>query len=413
MTMDDIVAIEDVEVARERVVDITHETPLDPSTTLANLSGAQDVRLKLENMQRTGSFKARGAYNKLSQLCSESQERGVVTISSGNHAQGVAYAAGQLGIDATVVMPTFTPAAKIEATKGYGADVVIHGETYQELYDRAIALVDRESLTFIHPFDDPEIIAGQGTVGLELVETFPDIDTVLVAVGGGGLISGVATAVESRTDARIVGVETEGSSHAERSLNRGAVKPRSDIDTIAEGIAAGRLGENTLQIIRERVNDLVTVEDGVVSEAVTLLAERANIVTEAAGAATTAALLSGAVDVTDENVVLVVSGGNVDITEFGELTELGLANRGRYVRARLALANWPASLGTVAKTVEESAAELDDVRRESLTPDVAPTRRPVTVALSGTGHGHLRSVLDALAERNAVTVVSSTLDDGI
>ncbi|MFB6221142.1 MAG: threonine/serine dehydratase, partial [Halolamina sp.] len=401
----------DVEAAAERVAPVTHRTPLDPSTTFAERSGATEVRLKLENMQRTGSFKARGAYNKLAQLPEAEREAGVVTISAGNHAQGVAYAAREFGVDATVVMPTFTPAAKVEATRGYGATVELHGTEYQEFYDRAMELVEAEDRTFLHPFDDPAVIAGQGTVGLEIVEAFPEVDTVVTPVGGGGLVSGVATAVTAETDARVVGVETVGSAHAKRSLERGGVEPREDLDTIAEGIAAGRLGERTLRIIDEKVDELVEVEEDAVTAAMALLAERANTVAEAAAATPTAALLSGHIDAAGENVALLVSGGNVDLTEFGDLTTLGLESLDRYVHARLALTGWPDPVGDVTETVEEHGAELDVLRPEPPEAGLGVNRRPVAIAVAGTGPDHLRAVLSDLDSLAGVTVVGSDLAD--
>ncbi len=409
--MSDLPTVADIETAAERVAPVTHRTPLDPSTTFTRRSGAAEVRLKLENMQRTGSFKARGAYNKLSQLPAEEREAGVVTISAGNHAQGVAYAAREFGVDATVVMPTFTPAAKVEATRGYGATVELHGTEYQEFYDRAMELVEEEGLTFLHPFDDPAVIAGQGTVGLELVEAFPEVDTVVTPVGGGGLISGVATAVTAKTDARVIGVETTGSAHAKRSLEHGEVEPREALDTIAEGIAAGRLGPRTLRIIDETVDELVEVEEGAVTAAMAMLAERANTVAEAAAATPTAALLDGKFDATGENVALLVSGGNVDLTAFGELTKLGLASLDRYTHARLALANWPEPVGRVTDTVEHHGAELDLLSPEPPTADLGANCRPVSIAIAGTGPDHLRAVLESLDSEAGITVVWSDVAD--
>jgi threonine dehydratase len=410
--MTDLPTVADVEAAAERVAPVTHRTPLDPSTTFAERSDAAEVHLKLENMQRTGSFKARGAYNKLAQMPESERESGVVTISAGNHAQGVAYAAREFGVDATVVMPTFTPAAKVEATRGYGATVELHGTEYEEFYDRAMELVEAEGLTFLHPFDDAAVIAGQGTVGLEIAEALPDVDTVVTPVGGGGLVSGVATAITAKTDARVVGVETEGSAHATHSLERGSVEPREDLDTIAEGIAAGRLGERTLRIIDEHVDGLVEVDETAVTAAMALLAERANTVAEAAAATPTAALLDGEIDAAGETVALLVSGGNVDLTEFGDLTTLGLESLDRYTRARLALADWPEPVGAVTEAVEDHGAELDTLRAEPHTAALGGNRRPVSIAIAGTGPEHLRSVLASLDALAGVTVVSSELAEG-
>lgn len=407
---DQIVSLNDVEAAQDRIEDVAHRTPLDISNTFARLTGANEIRLKLENMQRTGAYKIRGAYNKISQLSKEDLENGVIASSAGNHAQGVAFAAQTLGVDATIVMPEVTPAAKIEATRGYGAEVIIHGNIYERAYERALELAEEKDLTFVHPFDDPDIIAGQGTIGLEVYDQFPEVDTMLVAVGGGGLISGIATALKSRNpNVRIVGVQTEGCAHVNRSLEQGEVFEREEIDTITEGIAASRLGENTFQLVNERVDEVVEVDDEAVTKALALLTERAKTVSEAAGAVPIAALLDGAVDVSDENVVALVSGGNIDITELGELTRTGLMHLDRYARVRLALADWPTSLGTVGEIVEEVGAELDDVRREPLTPDVDVNRHILTAGIEGADADHLGEVLTALDDHEHIQIVDSSL----
>lgn len=401
-----IVSLEDVIAARERVEDVAHETPLDRSNTFARMTGANEVRLKLENMQRTGAYKLRGAYNKVSQLPEAELANGVIASSAGNHAQGTAFAAQKLGVDSTIVMPEITPASKIEATRGYGAEVVIHGAIYERAYEHALELAEERGLTFIHPFDDPDVIAGQGTIGLEVYEAFPEVDTMLVAVGGGGLISGIATVLKTKNpDIRVVGVQTEGCAHVNRSLARGEIYERDGIDTITEGIAASRLGANTFELVRERVDEVVEVDDATVTEALALLTERAKTVSEAAGAVPVAALLDGAVDVTGENVVALVSGGNINLIDLGELTRTGLMHLNRYARVRLALESWPESLGAVGEIVERTGAELDDLRREPLTPDVEANRHLLTVGIEGSGRDHLEAILDALGGHRDVTVV--------
>lgn len=407
---EDVVSLADVEAARERVRGVAHQTPLDVSNTFAHMTGADEVRLKLENLQRTGAYKLRGAYNKMSQLPDEDLEKGVIASSAGNHAQGVAFAAKTLGVDATIVMPEVTPAAKIEATRGYDAKVVIHGDIYERAYEHALELAEERDLTFVHPFDDPDIIAGQGTIGLEVYEEFPEIDTMLVAVGGGGLISGIATALKSKNpDVRVIGVQTEGTAHVSRSLSQGTIYERKNIDTITEGIAASRLGENTFELINERVDEIVEVDDDAVTQALALLTERAKTVSEAAGAVPTAALLDGAVAVKGENVVSLISGGNINVTELGELTRTGLMHLDRYTRTRLALSNWPASLGAIGDVVTATGAELDDVRREPLSPDVAANRHLVTVGIEGTGTEHLNEVLTSLDDHDHIEVVDENL----
>ncbi|WP_224450621.1 threonine ammonia-lyase [Haloprofundus salilacus] len=408
---DEVVTTADVEAAAERLADVVHRTPLDGSTTFAERSGAAAVGLKLENVQRTGSFKIRGAYNAMAQLPEEARERGVVAASAGNHAQGVALAGQLLKIDATIVVPEVTPAAKIEATRGYGADVVVEGRDYERSYEHALELADEESREFVHPFDDERVIAGQGTVGLELVEQDPDVDTVLVSIGGGGLVSGIATAVKAHDpDIRVVGVQPEGAAHAKPSLERDKIHVLSEVDTVAEGIADARLLVKTFAVVRERVDDVVAVSDADLAVATALLAERAKTVAEAAGAAPVAALLSGAVDVKGERVAAVVSGGNTNLTDHAELSRVGLERLGRYTEARLELAGWPTVLGDVTETVEEQGAELNALERVRPMAVDDLNRTPVRVGVEGSGPDHLRDVLAALDALDDVSVVRHSLD---
>lgn len=408
---DSIVSIEDVEAANERVTEVVHRTPFDSSRTFASRSGADAVGLKLENMQRTGSFKIRGAYNAMAQLPRETRESGVIAASAGNHAQGVALAGQLLDVATTIVVPEVTPAAKIEATRGYGADVIVEGDIYERSYEHALERAESEDLEFIHPFNDEDIIAGQGTIGLELIEHDPDLDTVLVSIGGGGLISGVATVLkEHDPDVRIVGVQPEGAHHAKPSLERDEIYELSDVDTVAEGIADTRLLEKTFAVMRERVDDVVAVSDVELSVAVTLLAERAKTVAETAGAAPVAALLSDAVDVQGERVAAVVSGGNTNLTEHAEHTRTGLMTLDRYVEMRLELAGWPSALATVVDTVERQGGEIDVLERARRTAGDAPNRTPITVGIEGSGREHLREIIETLAEREQITVSETTLE---
>ncbi|NHN49476.1 threonine ammonia-lyase [Halostella sp. JP-L12] len=406
-----VVTYEDVHDARERVADVVHRTPLDRSTTFAEMTGADAVGLKLENAQRTGSFKIRGAYNAMAQLSPAERERGVVAASAGNHAQGVALAGDLLGIDATVVVPEVTPAAKIDAARGYGAEVVVEGDIYERSYEHALDLADREGLVFVHPFDDARIIAGQGTVGVELLEQFPELDTALVAIGGGGLIAGIATVLKAHDpEVRVVGVQPEGALHAKPSLAEDRIRELPDVDTVAEGIADTRLLERTFAVLRERVDAVVGVTDREMAVAVALLAERAKTVAEPAGAAPVAAALSGAVNVEGESVACVVSGGNVNLTDHAELSRVGLLALDRYVEARLALTDWPSALGDVADAVASRGGELDAVERVGPSAGDHPNRTPVSIGVEGSGPDHLSAVLDALDALDGVSVVSSALD---
>ncbi|WP_254761764.1 threonine ammonia-lyase [Natrinema marinum] len=401
----------DIEAARERIADVVHRTPLDTSRTFAEMSGAASVGLKLENVQRTGSFKIRGAYNTMAQLSPAEREAGVIASSAGNHAQGVALAGQLLDIETTIVVPEVTPAAKIEATRGYGAEVVVEGDIYERSYEYATERADETGETFVHPFDDEAIVAGQGTVGLELREQYPEIDTVLVSIGGGGLISGIGTALKAREpDVRVIGVQPEGAAHAKPSLEAGEIRELPDVDTVAEGIADTRLLETTFAIAREVVDDVVSVSDREIAAAVTLLAERAKTVAESAGAAPLAAALSDELELGGEHVGVVISGGNVNLTEHAELTRAGLHELERYAEARLAVAGWPTTVGDVVETVESEGAELDVLERARRTSVDEPNRVPVTVGLEGSGPAHLEGVLEALAGLEGVSVVERSLE---
>ncbi len=307
----DRVALQDVRRAHEAVRPHLHRTPLVRSETLDRLTGHQ-IHLKLENLQKTGSFKPRGALNHLSALSSEVRSRGVVTISAGNHAQGVAYAARVLGIPATVVMPAGASRAKAEAARGYGAEVILHGDV-AAAFQKVHELERERGLHFVHPFDDPRIIAGQATVGLEILEDLPDVDAVSVGIGGGGLISGVALAVkEIRPAARLIGVEPVGADTMFRSRREGKPARLDRVETIADGLGAPFAGQLNFEIVQRTVDDLVLVTDAEILEAMRVLLERCKTLAEPAGAASLACLLTGKVSLpAGSRVCCVVSGGNI------------------------------------------------------------------------------------------------------
>jgi threonine dehydratase len=304
-------ALRDVEDAARRIADRIHRTPTLASQTLSAMAGVP-VWLKAENLQKTGSFKARGATNAIRRLDAEARRRGVVTISAGNHAQAVAYAATAEGVRCVVVMPANAVQAKVDATRAHGADVVLHGTTH-EAFARYEALQQEQGLIPVHPFDAPDVIAGQGTVGLEIAEAVPDAATVIVPIGGGGLISGIAVALRGlarRT--RIVGVEPRGSAAMHSALSAGHPVRIERLDSIADGLGAPAVSERTLSIVGRLVDDVVLVSDGQIVEAMRLLLERMKLVVEPAGAAGLAALMAGAARPTGPTVV-VLSGGNVDL----------------------------------------------------------------------------------------------------
>lgn len=314
-----MIGIQDIRAAQQHLQGRVHRTPLLGSRTLGERIGAS-LHLKVEAFQRTGSFKVRGVLNRLRQLTPEERTRGLVTVSAGNHAQAVAYAAAIEGIRATVVMPEHAVQAKVEASRGYGADVVLHGDVFAA-FEKMEQLRRERGLTLVHPFDDPQVIAGQGTVGLEICEDLPDVDYVIVPIGGGGLIGGVAAAVRAlRPAARIIGVEPVGSAAMTRGLEAGEPVRLERSDTIADGLGAPMTGHNALAHTRAFVDDVVLVTDDQIADALRTLLERCKLLVEPAGAAAVAALLAGAVAVRPgAHVVAVLSGGNIDLQRLRSL----------------------------------------------------------------------------------------------
>lgn len=311
-----LVTLEDVLEASEVIVGRVHRTPVLGSTYLGEQAGVR-LLFKCENLQRTGSFKVRGVLNTLHRLSPDERKRGVVTLSAGNHAQALAWGAREYGISAVVVMPAAAPRSKVEGTRTYGGEVIL---TEGDLLETCLSLQRERDLTLVHPFDDPRIIAGQGTVGLEILADVPDVDVVVVSVGGGGLISGIATAIKAkRPEAKVVGVEPEGSAVMKKSLERGEPIALEKRETIADGLNSPFAGRHTLAHIRERVDDMVLVPDSAIADALRLFLERVKLLAEPAGAAALAGLLSGAFEVgPGATVVCVVSGGNVDMARLKE-----------------------------------------------------------------------------------------------
>lgn len=312
--MDDLTpSLDDIRDAHERVREAVHRTPMLSSRLLSEAAG-RPVRMKAEHLQKTGSFKVRGTLNVMLQLPEDARRRGVTTISAGNHAQAVAWAARRADVPARVVMPESAPRSKVEASRAYGAEVILHGTVF-EAFEHALRLAEREGLTFVHPFDDPGILAGQGGVGLEIVEELPEAGTVVVPIGGGGLVGGVAAAVARlRPGVRLVGVEPEGAAAMRRSLDRGAPVRLEEVDTIADGLGAPMAGDLTYPLVERFVDDVVLVSERAIARAVIFLLERTKQLVEPGGAAGVAALLEGLVPAASDPVVVVLSGGNVDVS---------------------------------------------------------------------------------------------------
>ncbi len=395
-----MLTLEDVLEARERVADTSRHTPLDYSNTFSEMTDAE-VHLKLENFQRTGSFKIRGATNRIETLPPTDREAGVVTASAGNHAQGVALAAERAGVDAKIVMPEDAPISKVKATRGYGAEVVLHGRDYDAAAGKAHEIEREEGRTYVHAFDDEMVMAGQGTLGLEILEDLPEVETVVVPIGGGGLISGVATAVKERDpDVRVVGVQAEGASSAARSLEKGGLVELDRVDTIADGIATRSIGEGTFEVIRERVDEVVTVPDEEIAMAIVHLLERSKTLVEGAGAVSLAALLSGAVDVDEGEVVVpMLSGGNIDLNALTTLIMRGLVATGRYVKLRTVLEDRPGALEDLLEVIAGQRANIYAIQHDRTSRDVGMDDAEVELDLETRGHDHVEELLAALRER--------------
>ena len=388
--------IEDVRAARERISDVVRETPLDRSFAFSERTGA-DVHLKLENFQRTGAFKIRGALNKVRLLSSGEREAGVVTASAGNHAQGVALAATTEGVDAKVVMPEQAPISKIKATRGYGAEVVLAGADYDAAAEHAHRIEREEGRTYIHAFDDYDVMAGQGTIGLEIAEALPAVDTVVVPVGGGGLISGIATVMKSVTDARVVGVQADGASAMAESLRKGERVEHEQVDTIADGIAVRRTGEHTLPIIREHVDEVVTVTDAETAGALVALLERSKTLVEGAGAVSLAALLERAFGFEDdETVVAALCGGNIDLNVLTTVIMRGLVESGRYLRLRTVLKDRPGALQQLIDVIADARANIYAIQHDRTSRDIEMNAADVKLDLETRGHEHVVELVDAL-----------------
>ncbi len=355
-----------IAAARERIRDVLYYSPCQVSHDLSELAG-HPIYLKLENLQRTGAFKERGALNRLLQLTPEQRARGVIAASAGNHAQGVAFHAARLGIRARIVMPQPTPLVKVSATRGFGAEVILHGANYDEACEEATRLQQEKQLTFIHPFDDDEVIAGQGTIGLEILEQLPDVEAIVVPIGGGGLIGGIACAVkEARPDVRIVGVQTERLASMLRAVEAGAPVTLPAQATIADGIAVRRAGERTFPLVRRYVDEIVTVDEEEISSAILVLLEKEKTLAEGAGAAALAALLQGKTHLHAEKTVALVCGGNIDVTLLSRIIERGLAKDGRLLRIRVYLLDRPGSLHQLTRILTECEANIVQTQSQSL-----------------------------------------------
>ena len=391
----ELVALPEILAARERLAGVVQTTPLEPSSAVSELAGVRAL-LKCEHLQRTGSFKIRGAYNRIVQLDEAERARGVACASAGNHAQGVALSARLVGVHATVFMPATAPLPKVEATRSYGAEVVLIGDGFDDAYEAAQKWTAENGAVFVHPFDHPDIIAGQGTLGLEILDQVPDAGTIVVPMGGGGLIAGIAAAVKARKpDTRIVGVEAAGAAAFPASLAAGQPCALDSVSTIADGIAVKTPGELTLAHVRELVDECVTVSDEAIARAVLLLVERAKQVVEPSGAAGLAAVLEGSPTLI-EPVVILLCGGNVDPLLLGRIISSGMFEEGRYLVLRTRLDDRPGALSGLLGLLAAAGANIVAVEHHRLATRLGILEVEVQLELETRGPDHILEVVQTL-----------------
>jgi len=393
-----VIELADVQRAWDVVRGQVRHTPTKRSSALSEMTGAE-MHLKLENFQRTGSFKVRGALNKVHALTATERKAGVVAASAGNHAQGVAYAAAKAGVKATIFMPEDATLAKVAATKGYGAEIRLVGKDYQEAYEAAVAFQQRAGATFVHAFEDPLVMAGQGTLGIEMLQDMPDLDAILVPIGGGGLIAGIATAAKAlKPGIEVIGVQAAGASSIAPSLQKGSPVTLESASTMADGIAVRRSGALTLEVIKEKVDRVVTVSEPEIAAGILFLLERAKAVVEGAGAVTLAAAMHGKVDLRGKRACALVSGGNIDMTLVSRIIQKGLVKEGRIAVLETELSDKPGSLASFLAVLARHKASVIDLHHDRDRLDLALNRTFVEVHVETRGPEHVAELQKVLAE---------------
>lgn len=386
----------DIVEAKKRLEGLIQHTPINSSRNLQQAFGAE-VHLKLENLQTTGSFKLRGALNKILSLTEQERKRGIVASSAGNHAQGVAYGAHKVGTKATIVMPETSPIVKVLATRGYGAEVVLHGQTYDEAYAKALELAKEKGYTFVHAFDDPMVVAGQGTLGLEILEVVPDLDSIVIPIGGGGLVSGVATAIKHlRPSCKVYGVVAEASPGMSDLYHRRPVSPPNAIRTIADGISVKKPNQTMFDsYISRLVDDVIQVEDDEIAESIVYFLERAKIVVEGSGAAVLAAAQKSKWDL-GAKTCLLLSGGNIDMNLVSKIIERGLSRKGRLARLSVVVQDRPGALLRLTQLIAEQGANVLDVIHDRLRTDLHLSETAIEFLLETKSEEHVHQLQEAI-----------------
>lgn len=388
--------LRDVEKAYENIKDSIKKTPLMECKTLDEMLGCE-VYLKLENLQKTGSFKIRGAVNKILNLSEEEKEKGVIASSAGNHAQGVALGARTANIPATIVMPETAPLSKVEATKSYGARVVQYGAFYDYAYQKALEIQKEEGLTFLHPFNDEYVIAGQGTIGLEILEDKKDIDIVFVPVGGGGLLAGVALALKSKNpNVKVYGVEASGAASMKKSLEEGKVITLDRCKTIADGIAVAKVGDVTFEIVKKYVDGIISVSEEEIAQAILFLLEKSKVVAEGAGATSLAGLLSKQIDVNGKKVCCVISGGNIDINNIEKIVNRAQIIQGRRIRFTVNLNDSYGQVNRVTEILKDHRVNILYLNQTRYNIDLDINEQKLSVVIECKDEASGQRVIDAL-----------------
>lgn len=391
-----MIGIQDIQTAMGRIREAIRISPCTHSEAFSALTD-NAIFLKLDNQQRTGAFKERGALNKLLTLTAEERAQGVIAASAGNHAQGVAYHAGRQGIRASIYMPLPTPLTKVSATRAYGAEVVLHGTNYDEAYEEAVKQGRERHLTLIHAFDDDAVIAGQGTLGLEILEQQPDIEAIVAPIGGGGLIGGIACAAkEMRPSLRVFGVQPSRLPSMKAAVEHGSPVTLKPFATIADGIAVRRAGERTFPLVQKYVDDIVTVEEEEIANAILLLLEREKTLAEGAGAASIAALLNHKLPLEGKKVAVLVCGGNIDVTLLSRIIERGLVKDGRLVRLRVHLPDYPGALHRLTGILAEHRANIVETAYDRAYHGVNLGDTAIDITMETRGPAHIAELLAAL-----------------
>jgi threonine ammonia-lyase len=389
--------LQDFTTAREHLQKVLLPTHLIYSPIFSEESGNQ-IYIKPENLQKTGAFKIRGAYNKINKLTEEEKKRGVIASSAGNHAQGVAYAARELGIKAVIVMPKTTPLIKVQSTKKYGAEVVLYGDVYDDAYQKAKELEAQEGYVFVHPFDDIDVLEGQGTIALEILEEMPDAEVIVVPIGGGGLISGIAAAAKMiKPDIKIIGVEPSGAASATEALKKNKVVTLPEANTIADGTAVKRIGDLTFNCIKQYVDEVVTVDDYELTEAFLLLAEKHKIIAENSGILPLAALKK--LSERGKKVVPVVSGGNIDVLMISSMIGKGLISRDRIFNFAVSIPDRPGELAKITHIIADVGANIVKLAHNQFKNLSRFRDKEVLITVETNGTDHVQALVDAFAAK--------------